>query len=533
MKTHSIQPVISTSCWRPVALLCGWLALWAGLLAPAASAASADEILERGIYLEETKGDLDGARQEYQKIAGDPSAERSLAAQAQLRLGLIELKLGNKPRAISALEQLTLEFPDKDKLLALLENHMPRLLDEILRQIEQNYIREVDRTELLQTALRAIVGKLDGGTGYLRDHDLELLTRNEVSQMNQGMEQKLAGIGARLRFDEATHQVEVESPLPNSPALRAGIRAGDHIVQVDGQTLPPGKELENAVRALRGPVGSPVTVGVRRAGTEELLTLQVVRASVVLPSVLGERYKPDLSWDFMLDEQKKIGYVRLTSVGKQSPEEMRVALEDLQTRGMKGLLLDLRNNPGGMLQQAVETADLFVENGRILTVKDRTGERHYDAHADGTFSGFPIVVLVNRKTASAAEIIAACLQDHERAAVLGERTYGQGIVRSLIDLKGGIGMLKMPVGAFYRPSGKAMNRFPDSKESADWGIRPNDGWEVILSDEEQKQVERARLERDKVKAQEDLSVPAPVPAAAVDRQLQQGLACLQTFMGRN
>jgi len=178
----------------------------------------------------------------------------------------------------------------------------------------------------------------------------------------------------------------------------------------------------------------------------------------------------------------------------------------------------------------VDTADLFVENGRILTVKDRAGERHYDAHPEGTFSGFPIVVLVNRKTASAAEIIAACLQDHQRAVVVGERTFGQGIVRSLIDLKGGIGSLKLPVGAFYRPSGKAMNRFPDSEESADWGIRPNDGWEVILSDEEQKQVDAARLERDKVKAREDSATPAPGTGA--DRQLQQAVACLQGMLKR-
>src|SRR6185295_12090220 len=230
-----------------------------------------------------------------------------------------------------------------------------------------------------------------------------------------------------------------------------------------------------------------VTIGVKREGSPTPLAIQLVRDTIKLPSVKGDRYKPDSAWDFMLDDQKKIGYVRLTQLGRQSPAEMQAALDDLKSRGMKALILDLRNNPGGALAEVVEVADLFVESGRIVTVKGRTGEQVHDAKAEGTFSGFPMALVVNRNTASAAEIVAACLQDHQRAAVVGERTFGQALVRSLISLKGGVGTLKLPVATYYRPNGKNMNRFPDAKESDEWGVTPDRGCEVALTDEELKQ----------------------------------------------
>ena len=221
-----------------------------------------------------------------------------------------------------------------------------------------------------------------------------------------------------------------------------------------------------------------------------------------------------------MDEGKKIGYIRLSQIGKQSTEEMRAALDDLKARGMKALILDLRDNPGGVLDGAVAISDLFVENGRIVTVKSRKEEAVYDAKAEGTFSGFPMAVLVNRHTASAAEIIAACLQDHRRAVVIGERTFGQGIVRSLLQLESGLGALKLPVAVYYRPSGKSMNRYPDSKESDDWGVQPDAGYEVPLTTEELKQYQRERAER----AERDVFNSAPAPIDQIqDRPLEKAL----------
>src|SRR5437867_3619192 len=353
-------------------------------------AASAAELLEKGIYMEETKGELKAAVQIYQEIVDDPAGDRSLVAQAQLRLGLCQLKLGNKPQAITALDRLTQEFPDKDKLLAIVEQQMPQVLDEIVQQIERNYIQEVDRGELIETAIRAIVGKLDSRGGFLRTHDMEFLGANELNDLNIDIEQKLAGVGTVLKADAG--EVVVQKPLPGSPAFDGGLRAGDRIVRIDGTALPPN-QLATAVQLLRGPVGTAVTLGVKRAGSEDVQEINLVRNTIRLPSVLGERLKPDNTWDFMLDDQKKIGYLRLSYIGKQSAEEMRSALEDLRARGMKALILDLRNAPGGILDGAVAISDLFVESGRIVTVKSRKEETVYEARPEGTFSGFPLTLL--------------------------------------------------------------------------------------------------------------------------------------------
>ena len=455
------------------AVLCAALLLLA--TARAANIETADWLLEKGIYTEETKGELKAAVALYQQIVDDPKAPRSLVAQAQLRLGLCELKLGNKPRAISALERLTQEFPDKDKLLAMVEQHMPQLLDEMLKQIEQNYIHEVDRSELMETALRAIVGKLDA-QGLLRPNDMEFLNTNDLAEMNVQVEQKLAGIGVVLKTENGNIVVG-QAPLLGSPALGAGILAGDRIVTIDGDQLPRNN-LKRAIELLRGPAGKPVTLGVKRAGLNELLEINLVRNTIRLETLQGDHRKPDNTWEFMLDDEKKIGYLRLSYVGKQSVEEIQDALGSLMTRGLKALVLDLRNNPGGVLDGAVAISDLFVESGRIVTVKGRAGETVYDAKPAGTFSGFPIAVLVNSNTASAAEIVAGCLQDHQRAIVVGERTFGQGIVRTIVQLKSGMGALKLPIAAYYRPSGKNVNRYPASKDSDEWGVSPDNGYEI-------------------------------------------------------
>jgi carboxyl-terminal processing protease len=180
-----------------------------------------------------------------------------------------------------------------------------------------------------------------------------------------------------------------------------------------------------------------------------------------------------------------------------------------------------------MLDGAVTISDLFVESGRILTVKGRNGETIYDANSEGTFTNFPVVLLVNRKTASAAEIIAACLQDHQRAVVVGERTFGQGIVRSLFQLKTGVGAMKLPVAVYYRPSGKSVNRFPNSKDSDDWGVTPDAEYEVVLTEEELKLYEKDRSERGAL-----TSEAATAKSDFHDRQLEKALECVRARLDR-
>jgi carboxyl-terminal processing protease len=489
---------------REAAALC--LVLVSAIVS-AAGAVPPAELLEKGIYTEETKGELKAAIEIYQQIVNDPQADRALVAQAQLRLGLCELKLGNRPQAISMLEQL--DFP-----VDMTNRHGPQLLDEIVQQIEQNYIQEVDRGELMETALRAIVGKLDARGGFLRTNDMAFLDAREVAAASESIEQKIGGIGAVLRARE-TGEVTVEEVLPGSPASKGGLHPGDQIVKIDGGNRPD--KLEQTVKLLRGAPGDAVTLAVKRSGTDQLLDLQLVRDVVRLPSVFGDRRKPDGNWDFMMDRARGIGYIRLTYLGKESPAEVQAALDELQRQGMKGLILDLRNNPGGLFDGAVAVADLFIKSGRIVSVKSRTGEKFYDAKSDGTFSGFPMAVLVNHSTASAAEIIASCLQDQHRAVIAGERTFGQALVRELIPLKGG-GALKLPVAAYYRPSGKTMNRYPDSREFDDWGVMPDPGCEVAFSAEELNQYWKARGGRD----------PQASNASLPDAQLQKALDYVRT-----
>src|SRR5688572_12986800 len=220
--------------------------------------APAAELLEQGIYIEETKGDLKAATEIYGQIVDDPAAGRALLAQAQLRLGLCQLKLGNKPQAISALERLTQEFPDNEKLLAIIEHHMPQVLDDMLKQIEQRYIVELDRNDLLQTALRAIVGKLDATSGTLRTNDMAFLDAREVTQLNENLEQKVAGIGAALKIDESSGDVVVTAVLPHSPALKGGVLTDDRILDVNDVPLAKDAKLADVIKLVRGPAGSPI-----------------------------------------------------------------------------------------------------------------------------------------------------------------------------------------------------------------------------------------------------------------------------------
>jgi carboxyl-terminal processing protease len=309
-------------------------------------------------------------------------------AQAQLRLGLCELKLGEKSRAVSALEQLSRNFPDKENLLELVEHHMPALLDEMLTQIGENYIAEVDRAELMEAAIRAIVGKLDSSSTFLRTNDMAFLSAAEMNSLEEGIAQKIGGIGAMLKFDEAAREVVIVTPLPNSPALKGGLRAGDRVIAVDEAVFPSGREVETARKLLRGSIGTTVTARIKRDG--ELIDIRLVRDSVSLPSIRGDHYKTDNSPEFMVDAEKKIGYVRLTTLGKESAKEMKTALERLKAEGMKGFVLDLRNNPGGLLESAIQVSDLFVDSGTIVTIRGRTGDQVYEAKEEGSLGAFPV-----------------------------------------------------------------------------------------------------------------------------------------------
>jgi carboxyl-terminal processing protease len=226
----------------------------------------------------------------------------------------------------------------------------------------------------------------------------------------------------------------------------------------------------------------------------------------------------------MLDKKDKIGYVRLTHFSRHSSIELEKAINQLLEEGMQGLVLDLRFDPGGLFSQATEIADMFVEGGTIVSTKGRnTTERTWEAKKEGTFPNFPMAVIVNHYSASASEIVAACLQDHHRAVIVGERSWGKGSVQNVIELEGGASALKLTTASYHRPSGKNIHRFPGASESDAWGVMPDPGYEVKFTPRETREyIDSYRRERD------ILSKNGPPASDFKDRQLDKALAAVRT-----
>ena len=269
--------------------------------------------------------------------------------------------------------------------------------------------------------------------------------------------------------------------MPGTPALKAGVLAGDEILEIAGKKTA-GMNLEQAIKLMKGPIGSSVEIKVRHKHDSSVEDISVQRQTIQIETVLGHHRTDEDKWDFMLDKDQKIGYIRLTSFSRLTAAELKHALTQLREYGMTGLILDLRFNPGGLLSSAVAVADLFLKEGEIVSTKGRNApKRSWSATNEGTFEGFEMVVLVNRYSASASEIVSACLQDHNRATIIGRRTWGKGSVQNIIELEGGKSALKLTTAGYMRPSGKNIDRAPGATEDDDWGVKPNKGFEVRLT----------------------------------------------------
>jgi carboxyl-terminal processing protease len=368
------------------------------------------------------------------------------------------------------------------------EYQLHKLLVDTLDQVERNYVQEVSRRELIEAAIEGVLKELDPYSDYIDP--------KELTQFRNSVESEFGGIGIQITIEG--DQLKVISPMVGTPAYEAGILAGDHIVEIDGEDTE-GITLDEAVRRLKGKPGTSVKLTVVHPGRTERETIEVTRKTIRIDTVLGDHRKPDDSWDFMLDHQKRIGYVRLTAFSRETVNELRAALSELKQEKLRGLILDLRFNPGGLLSSAIAVADLFVTEGRIVSTSGRNSpQRSWDAHKKGTFTGFPMVVLVNRYSASASEIVAACLQDHDRAVVMGERTWGKGSVQNVIEMEEGRSALKLTTASYKRPSGENIHRFPEADDDQKWGVLPDEGYRLRLSDSELVALIVDRRERDVV-----------------------------------
>ncbi len=253
------------------------------------------------------------------------------------------------------------------------------LFVDAVEQVEANYVRPVSRRELLESALKGMLQDLDPHSSFINT--------SEWKQFKRQIEGRFGGIGIQVGMDTEAKRLKVIAPMVGTPAYSAGILAGDVILEIDGQSTE-GMNADKAVEVLQGRPGTPVKLMVLHEGSEKTETLTMNRAIIDVPSVLADTRKANDQWDFMLDKGKKIGYIRISSFIQNTTEELKKALAELKADGMKGLILDLRDDPGGLLSSAVETSDLFIEDGAIVSTKGRnTATKAYTAVKEGTYSG--------------------------------------------------------------------------------------------------------------------------------------------------
>jgi carboxyl-terminal processing protease len=346
-----------------------------------------------------------------------------------------------------------------------------KLFVDTVDEVERNYVRPISRRKLMEAAIDGVLSKLDTYSDYIAPDDVDTFRRE--------MESEFGGIGIQVGSEGRNGPIVVITPLVGTPAYRAGLKPGDKILEVDG-TATKGLTVNDAVKLMKGRLGTEVALKLQRSGGT-IETVNIRRDVVRLDTVVSHYRKPNDQWQFMFDAEKGIGYIRLTAFSRHTTDDLRKALEELTSQNFKGLVLDLRFNPGGLLDAAIEVSDLFLSEGRIVSTSGRNvDERVWEASKKGTFSGFPMVVLVNRYSASASEIVAACLQDHKRAIVIGARTWGKGSVQRVIDLEEGRSALKLTTASYLRPNGHNIHRFPDFTEDDEWGVRPNEDMEVAL-----------------------------------------------------
>ena len=312
------------------------------------------------------------------------------------------------------------------------------IFGEVIENIEKDYVDEVDQAEMMDSAINGVLQSLDPYSAYMGP---ELF-----KEMQTDTKGEFGGLGIEIGMEAGV--VKVISPIDGTPAEKAGIKAGDFIVKI-GKEQVQGKSLMEAVKLMRGPVGTSINLTVRRKGVKKPLNFKIVRKIIEVKSVSSE----------LISKEKNIGYIRLKSFNENSDSQFLKSIKNFRkNKNVKGYIIDLRNNPGGLLTQAINITDFFLDDGEIVSTKGRkvSETRKFFARKGDELNGKPIVVLINNGSASASEIFAGALKDHKRAIIIGENSYGKGSVQSIIPLRNGGGM-RLTISKYYLPSGKSIS----------------------------------------------------------------------------
>ena len=339
------------------------------------------------------------------------------------------------------------------------------LFGEVLENIKKEYVDEVDQSKIMDSAINGVLQSLDPYSAYMSPElfkEMQTDTRGEFG-----------GLGIEIGMEAGV--VKVISPIDDTPAAKAGIKAGDYIVKI-GKEQVQGKSLLEAVKLMRGPVGTSIDLTIRRKNVKKPLEFKILREIIEIQSVSSR----------LIGDEKNLGYIRLKSFNENSDKQFLKSIKELEKKSkIKGYVLDLRNNPGGLLTQAINITDFFLEDGEIVSTKGRkvSETRKFFAKKGDEIKGKPIVVLINYGSASASEIFAGALKDHKRAIILGENSYGKGSVQSIIPLGNGGGM-RLTISKYYLPSGKSISEV---------GVTPDilveeDGDDFLINSEKDNQL---------------------------------------------
>ena len=310
------------------------------------------------------------------------------------------------------------------------------LFSEVLNKIDKEYVESVNQSDAMDAAINGVLQSLDPYSAYMSPEVF-----NDMQTETSG---KFGGLGIEVGMEHGV--VKVISPIDNSPASRVGVKAGDYIVKINDIQVQ-GKSLTEAVEIMRGPVGSDIKITVRRRGVKKAIIFKITREIIKIESVKSKYI------------DKSVGYLRLTSFNENSGDQIKDKIKEFnKKKDIKGYILDLRNNPGGLLSQAIKIADFFLENGEIVSTKGRkiSENRRWFAKKGDLTKGKTLIVLINEGSASASEIVAGALKDHKRAILVGENSYGKGSVQSIIPLKNK-GAIRLTISKYYLPSGKSIS----------------------------------------------------------------------------